>query len=351
MVETTEWVTCDDGAKLFVRRWKPNGGVETGPGGGNCESGAKPETPSALIQLVHGMAEHSLRYRRLAEALCSRGIEVWAADMRGHGKTADISVNKPGKGGLLGHTADKNGFFRVVKDIRIITRHITAKTRAEYGERPYFIMGHSWGSFLVQAYIEEPSENSSANCAADLMEELPLRGCILSGTRGPGGFKITSGAFVLALIALLRGSRKPSSIAIALTSGAYNKPFKPNRTAFDWLSRDEKEVDAYVADSLCGGRCSSGFYRDMIGALTTLHWKKAIDRINRNLPVYIFCGSADPVGDMGASPTALVNAYREQGINELEFVVYPDVRHEALNETNREEVTEDLLNWLVRHLR
>ena len=327
MVETGGWIDCDDGVKLFARRWRPG----TGP-----KTGIETEKPAALICLIHGMAEHSSRYRRLAEKLCSRGFEVWAADMRGHGKTADLSVNDAGKGGLLGHAADKDGFVRVVTDIRIITRHIVEKTKEEYGELPFFILGHSWGSFLVQAYIEDPA--------------VPLKGCILSGTRGPGGVKIKTGAFLLALIALLKGARRYSKIAAALSTGSYNKPFRPNRTSFDWLSRDEKEVDAYVADPFCGKRCSSGFYRDMIRSLAAIHRKKALAKINKNLPVYIVCGSADPVGEMGSSPTALVNAYRNQGIRNLEFAVYPEARHEAFNETNREEVTKHLLNWLLRCL-
>ncbi|MCL1814778.1 MAG: lysophospholipase [Treponema sp.] len=323
MVETSAWIECDDGAKLFVRHWSPN-------------FGAGIEKPAALILLVHGMAEHSLRYRRLAETLCSHNFEVWAADLRGHGKTADLSVNDPGKGGLLGHTADKNGFFRVVLDLGIIAGYIAGETK-KYGERPFLIMGHSWGSFLVQAYIENP------------VAVLPLRGCMLSGTRGPGGAKISLGAPFLALLALLRGKRKVSKIAIAISKGHNNKPFRPNRTPSDWLSRDEKEVDAYGSDPLSGYDCSSGFYRDMIRGLAAIHQKAALARIDRNLPVYIFCGSADPVGDMGASPTVLVNTYRELGIEDLEFVIYPEARHETLNETNRGEVTEDILNWLLRH--
>ncbi|MCL1928141.1 MAG: lysophospholipase [Treponema sp.] len=323
MIESNCWVTCDDGAKIFVRRWQQE---------------AKAEKPAGIIHIAHGMAEHCLRYGRLAKELCSRGFEVWAADMRGHGKTADLSVNDAGKGGLLGHTADHDGFFRVVEDLRIVARHIIEKTRNEYGEAPFFIMGHSWGSFLVQALIENPDPN------------IKLKGCILSGTRGPGGAKIALGAPVLALLALLKGKRRVSKIAIAMTKGPYSMPFRPNRTASDWLSRDEKEVDAYEADPLCGYDCSSGFNRDMIRGLSAIHKNNAIARIDKDLPVFIFCGSADPVGDMGTSPTALVNSYRSQGINNLEFVVYPEARHETINETNREEVTEALLNWLLRHL-
>ncbi|MDR2662621.1 MAG: lysophospholipase [Treponema sp.] len=350
MVETTGWVESDDGTKLFLRRWKP-----ADPGSG----------PKAIVHVVHGMTEHSLRYQRLAERLCGQGIEVWAADMRGHGKTADPSVNPKGSGGLLGHTADRDGFFRVVRDIGILTRHIretvnngahsagsqqgkgappacSAESRRDEDSSPgipLFILGHSWGSFLVQGYIENRGNS------------VPLSGCILSGTRGPGGAAVTLGAPFLALLAFLKGCRRPSKIAFALSTGAYNKPFKPNRTPVDWLSRDEQEVDAFTADPLCSQPCSSGFYRDMIGGLAAIHREKAIARIDPALPVYVFCGSADPVGEMGGSPTKLVNAYRSHGIKDLEFVVYPDARHELLNETNREEVTEDLQNWLLRHLK
>ena len=324
MIETNCWVDCDDGAKIFVRRWT---------------QGSQAEKPAAILQIVHGMAEHSLRYGRLAEALCSRGFEVWAADNRGHGKTADLTINGAAKGGLLGHTADNDGFFRVVSDTHIIAKYIAEKTKSEFGELPFFIMGHSWGSFLVQAFIESS------------YPDIPVKGCVLSGTRGPGGAKISMGAPLLSLAAFLKGQRKVSKISVALTKGPYNKPFRPNRTSVDWLSRDEKEVDAYEADPLCGYDCSSGFLRDMVRGLIAIHRKESIARINKSLPVYIFCGSADPVGDMGASPTALVNAYRREGINDLEFVVYPEARHETINETNREEVTEDLLNWLFRRLK
>jgi len=150
-------------------------------------------------------------------------------------------------------------------------------------------------------------------------------------------------------LAAIKGQRKGSKIAKALADGPYNKPFKPNRTPFDWISRDESEVDKYVADPLCGMLCSSGFYRELAKLLYHIHRSEEMAKINRNLPVYIFSGSADPVGDMGASPAALVNAYRNLGIVDLEFVLYPGARHETLNETNRDEVTDNLLSWLNKH--
>ncbi len=149
-------------------------------------------------------------------------------------------------------------------------------------------------------------------------------------------------------LAAVRGPRRGSSISRALADGPYNRPFRPNRTPFDWISRNEAEVDAYVNDPLCGFLCSSGFYRDLTKGLRQIHRKKAMTRIRRDLPVYIFCGSNDPVGNMGASPAALVNAYRSLGLQNFEFVQYTGARHETLNETNREEVMGNLSSWISR---
>ncbi|MDR0403402.1 MAG: alpha/beta hydrolase [Treponema sp.] len=338
MVETSLWLDSGDGTRLFIRRWSPRGGEMRG-----------------VVHLVHGMAEHSGRYGFFAEKLCAAGFELWAADQRGHGKTADPGKNDPGRGGLLGHTSDEDGFFRVVRDISVINRRI-ASTFAEEGAvlPPFFIMGHSWGSFLVQAFIESPEVSVKKASpplagAAPPAGTIPLTGAILSGTRGPGSLEVAFGAPFLRALAALKGPRRVSRLAVALSFGSYNRPFRPNRSVFDWLSRDEERVDSYIEDPLCGKLCSSGFFRDMIGGLRAIHRKTAIRSVPADLPVYIFCGSADPVGSMGTGPTKLVNAYRANGMRDLEFVIYPDARHEPLNETNREEVIEDLLKWLSRH--
>ncbi|MCL2130511.1 MAG: lysophospholipase, partial [Treponema sp.] len=311
----------DDGAKLFLRRWK-------------CGD----KQPKAVLHIVHGMAEHSLRYGRLAADLGKENIEVWAADQRGHGATADLAQNDPGKGGLLGHAADGDGFSRVCADIDILNRAIIK----EYPGVPVFLLGHSWGSFITQSYIE----NYEGKMTPNGEEKVILSGCILSGTRGPDGIKAALGAPAMSLIAFFIGERKGSKLAKAAADGPYNKFFKPNRTDADWLSRDKNEVDAYVADPLCGFLCSVGFYRDMAKALTRIHRKGDMEKIRKDLPIYIISGSADPVGDMGESTVALANAYRLLGIEDLETVLYPDARHELFNETNRDEVIGSLLTWL-----
>lgn len=318
MLEQTSWFETRDNVKLFLRRWEPEDGA----------------TLRGVVHIVHGMAEHSLRYAETATYLCGRGYVVWAADMRGHGRTADLSVNPADKGGLMGHCADMNAFSKILLDIERINTEI----QKVYPALPVFLLGHSWGSFIVQGYIETFNKRS-------------LSGCILSGTRGPGGGLIAFGAPFMTVFAAIRGVRSHSIFAHNLADGSYNKVFQPNRTIVDWLSRDEKEVDTAIADALCFHLCSVGFYRDLTLALQRIHRRRIIERINRNLPIYLFAGSADPVGDMGMSPTALVNIYRKIGIRDIEFVLYPGARHEALHETNREEVMRNLCGWLDRHIK
>jgi alpha-beta hydrolase superfamily lysophospholipase len=318
MVQNDSWFECSDGTKLYLRRWLPD----------------YVSPVRAIVHIVHGMAEHSGRYRRLAEKLSDAGIEVWAADHRGHGKTADLSINSPGKGGILGHCADRDTFKQVTADVHGINMVI----QKIHPGIPLFLMGHSWGSFIAQDYIE--NQDNEGN----------LAGCILSGTRGPGGLKLKAGIPLMIFLTIVRGRRNSSRLARAAVDGPYNTYFRPNRTDFDWISRDDAEVDAYINDPFCGKICSTGFYRDMAMGLCRIHRDADIARISRDLPVYIFHGSADPVGDMGASPDALLNKYRSAGIKDIEFVLYSGARHEAINETNREEVMDNLLLWIQRHI-
>jgi len=316
MVQNEKYFESHDGTKLYLYQWSPEG--QTQP-------------MKAVLHIVHGMAEHAFRYSRLAEKFTEAGIEVWAADQRGHGKTANIDINRPDKGGILGHCADVDSVACVTADIHNINGEIR-KTRKDV---PLYLLGHSWGSFIVQNYME-------------YSDNLKVDGFILSGTKGPGDLMVKAGIPIMTVIAALKGQRKGAKISKSLADGSYNKSFRPNRTAFDWLSRDDEEVDKYIADPFCGNLCSAGFYRDLARLLYNIHRPDALARINKSLPVYVFSGSADPVGDMGKSPTNLVNIYRNLGINDCEFVLYPGARHETLNETNHDEVMDNLLSWIIK---
>jgi alpha-beta hydrolase superfamily lysophospholipase len=310
------------GAKLFLRRWPPS------QQNGSSEAGES----RAILHIVHGMCEHTERYDAFARAMADFGFEVWAADMRGHGRTADFDVNAPSEGGLLGHCADKKVVDKVLADIDAINQKIIDENPG----KPLFLLGHSWGSFLVQGYVER--------------FQRPLSGCILTGTRGPTRLLTGVGTLFFSILCRTLGVRRRLVSFFTIGMRVFNRSFKPFRTPFDWENRDTAEVDTLLTDPLAGRPPSLGFYRDLCRLLFKIHAKHGVKKIRHDLPVYIVSGSADPVGRMGDGPTALVRIYRSIGIQDLEFVLYPDARHEILFETNKKEVIENLAAWMTAHI-
>jgi len=306
MQSTTLTVTASDGLALHTHRWLPEG------------------APKAVVQIAHGMAEHSARYARLAEALTSAGYAVYAGDHRGHGATASKADH--------GYFADQDGWDTVVADLRAITD----VAREESPGLPVFLLGHSMGSFLSRAYVIEDSRE--------------LSGLVLSGTAGDPGLLGKVGGLVAHTEARLRGRRHVSTLLDTLTFGQYNAAFKPNRTDFDWLSRDEAEVDLYVADELCGNTFTSGFFADLLGGLGVINDRRQVARVRRDLPILLVAGGADPVGDSGKGVRAVAAQYESVGVADVTCTIYPDARHEIFNETNRDEVTADVVAWLNAHL-
>lgn len=276
-------------------------------------------TPKAVIQIAHGMAEYSQRYEGFAKALTENGYAVFINDMIGHGK----SVNNQGE---LGHFP-KGGFEAAIEDLHRITKQI----KSEYPNIPVILMGHSMGSFLTQAYICKYGND--------------INGCILSGTAGKNpaaGF----GAFVAKLLTLIYGEKHKSKLLDNLSFGKYNNSFKPNRTSFDWLSRNEEEVDKYVASPLCGFLCTNMFYNELLGGLKNLYNLSYMENIPKELPIYIIGGEKDPVGNNTKTVLQLIDIYKKLNIKDVQYKFYKDGRHEMLNETNKDEVYSDILNWI-----
>jgi alpha-beta hydrolase superfamily lysophospholipase len=289
----------DDRLSLLARRWLPEG------------------RPRAVVQIAHGLAEHSARYARLAAALNAAGYAVYANDHRGHGPKAAAAD--------LGHFADEKGWDMVVGDLWTMNRLIAA----EQPGVPIVFIGHSLGSFLGQDFVARHSD--------------ALAGAVYSGSSGKPPAIATIGGIVGRAERLRLGKRGKSPLIDSMWFGAYNKPFSPPRTAFDWLSRDEKEVDSYVADPYCGFPFTTQLAVDVLDALPGLLSPARLARIRKDLPIYIFSGEADPVG---ANLKGLIADLRAAGFTRLTTRVYPGARHETLNETNREEVTRDLIDWL-----
>jgi alpha-beta hydrolase superfamily lysophospholipase len=271
------------------------------------------------------MAEHSDRYMRFAEFLTANNIAVYANDHRGHGKTA-------GKVENLGYFADTKGWKLVVEDMKSLTNII----HENHPKLPVFLFGHSMGSLLFREYLFSSSQE--------------VDGVILSGTAGDPGLLGNVGIAVSKTECLLRGKKAKSTLLDKLSFGNFNTAFKPNRTAFDWLSRDTKEVDKYIEDSYCGSIFTAGFFNDMLRGINNINKFSNIQKISKILPVYFFSGAKDPVGENTKGVMKVVNVFKKAGLTDVSFKFYEEGRHEMLNEINREEVFSDILEWFKLHI-
>jgi alpha-beta hydrolase superfamily lysophospholipase len=296
---------ASDGADIFVYRWLPSSRTNT----------------RAAVQISHGMAEHAARYGRFAKQLVAAGYAVYANDHRGHGATAG-SLEK------VGYLADDRGWEKAVDDMRALT----ALIKKENPRVPVFLFGHSMGSFLARHYA--------------MLHGGEIKGLILSGTGGDPGLLGKIGLIIAKREAARKGAAARSPFLDNLSFGAFNKKFKPNRTKFDWLSRDNAEVDKYIADPYCGEVFTAGFFCDMLGGIAFINRKQNIAKIPAGLPVYLFSGSLDPVGANTKGVLQVYNALVRAGIKDVTYKFYQDGRHEMLNETNRDEVIEDVIAWL-----
>ena len=279
--------------------------------------------PRGIIVIAHGMAEHASRYARFAASAVEEGYAVLAGDHRGHGATA-----APGG---FGFVAEKGGWERVVADMGTV---LDAARRA-WPDVPVFLMGHSWGSFLAR------------DLAARRGGE--LAGLILLGTGSGTGALTRPAAAVCAGESRLRGPRHPSRLLNALAFGPYQRHFAPNRTEADWISRDVHEVDRYVADPWCGFVCTASFFRDLVAGGRAVNTAAHATAVPAQLPMLLASGDRDPVGAMGRGVQRSATLYRRAGVREVCVILYPGGRHELLNETNRDQVTGDILTWIDGH--
>jgi alpha-beta hydrolase superfamily lysophospholipase len=274
-----------DGTKITAYKWDPE------------------DPPRAVIQITHGMGEHARRYDDVAEALNDAGFVVYAQDHRGHGASGD-----PDAYGNLG----PDGWRALVDDIGLLTAHI----REDQPALPLILVGHSMGSFAVQQYLLDHSADVDA--------------VVLTGT---------------AAIDLLEPALdldQPLDLAM------FNAAFQPSRTDYDWLSRDEAIVDAYIADPACGFGIDTDSAKGMFAGARRLADPAQLAAMRPSLPVYIAAGEADPVNGGLTLLTPLTDRYEAAGLTDITVRIYPEARHEILNETNRDEVIAELNRWIDR---
>lgn len=273
-----------------------------------------PKEIRGVLQIAHGMAETATRYNSFAKVLNEHGYAVYANDHRGHGKSSP-SLD------ALGNLADANGFDLLVDDMHILNTIIQQEHAV-----PLFLLGHSMGSFAAQLYVLQFPET--------------IDGLILSGSNGKQGPMLHLGKLVAKAEKALKGRKAKSPLLTNLTFGMYNKAFTPNRTGFDWLNRDESEVDAYIANPYCATTFPVGFYEDFFQGLIQLE-KTDFTKVHYDFSTLIIAGDKDPVG---SNIKELIERIKKMGKTDVKL--YPDARHEILLETNRDEVYKDVIGWL-----
>ncbi|MCH5147966.1 MAG: alpha/beta hydrolase [Clostridiales bacterium] len=277
------------------------------------------------VQIIHGMAEYAERYSPFAEFLAENGYLVCAEDHLGHGKSAKSEED-------LGYFCDQRDIEIVISDIRELQLLIQEKT----GTIPYFVLGHSMGSFFCRAYIS--------------MFGTDVSGAIVMGSGFKGKPLLNTALFMVNLNALFKGWRNRSKFINNLAFGGYNKKIKPVKTENDWLSVNPENVDIYQADPLCGYKFTNNGYKILFSIIKRACSSKTIKSTPKVLPVLLVAGEDDPVGDYGKGVLKTHQKFKAAGIKDLSVKLYSNSRHEILNDYCKDEVYKDILVFLNSHI-
>lgn len=296
------WYASQGMGKIHGHRWLPQG------------------EPKAVLQIVHGIAEFVERYDEFARYLTGLGYVVVAEDHMGHGQ----SING---GGIRGYF--HGGWFTAVED----TYRLLQDTKAQYPNIPYVLFGHSMGSFMARTILcRYPDSGISA--------------AIVCGTSWQPAFALPALCKTMELVCSRGDETKPNQTLQNLVFGSYNRKVEHPRTPYDWLSRDADIVDAYIAHPLCGFTASAGLLRDLVQGIHFVEQPNHLAAMRKNLPVFFIAGGDDPVGNYGKGVQKTAEAFRKAGLTDVSVRIYPLCRHEILNEINRQEIFEDISQWL-----
>ena len=304
-----------DGIEIFVYKWEPE------------------SEPKAAVQILHGLAEHAKRYTRVAEALCKEGYICYANDNPGHGLTAgDLTeATLEGHAGVLG----PSGWRGVVNCIHDLSNII----KKENPKLPVFLIGHSWGAFLAQDYIQDWGNE--------------INGCILSGTNGKvRSLVVKAGKILLKSEIKKLGPTEPSQKMYDMNFKANNRDWdkEEGATGFEWLSRDKDEVQKYINDPWCGFVPPARLWLEFLHGFEKMYDPKNEQKVPKDLPVFFISGSECPIGNKTKYVRGMIDRYKKYGIKDVSYKFYQDARHEIFNEINREEVFKDVINWLDSHI-
>ena len=308
MIRTTHfhYPSARDGCSIHALEWAPEG------------------PPRGIVHLVHGISEHIGRYDETARFLAEHGFLVCGEDHLGHGRTVTD--------GSHGFFAPENGWTLAARDVRALRK----LEGARHPNLPYFLLGHSMGSFLTRTYL--------------ILWPGTVSGAVLMGTGQEPAPLVALGKRISALECRRLGPRGVSPLVHTLSLGAYNRRFRPSRTPSDWLSRDPAEVDAFLADPLCQSRPTVSLFRDMMGGLQLIARRDQLARMDPSVPGCFLSGQEDPVGGMGRGVEQVVRMFQDAGCRDLSLHLYPGARHELFHEQTRREVWAALLDWLEDRL-
>ncbi len=297
--------SCGAG-KIHACRWMPEG------------------KPKAVLQIVHGIAEFIERYEGFAHYLNGLGYIVVAEDHMGHGQSIS-------EGSIQGYF--HGGWFAAVEDTYNLMKH----TMQEFPGLPYVLFGHSMGSFMARTILAKYPDSG-------------ITAAIICGTGWLPKAALPALIKVVEAVCKKTGEEKPNEQLQTMVFGGYNKKIENPRTPYDWLTRDEEIVDAYIAHPLCGFTASCGLLRDMMKGIYYIEQKKNLQNMKKHLPVFFIAGAEDPVGPYGKGVEQAAREFKKAGMINVAVKIYPDCRHEILNELNKQEVYEDVANWLAPYV-
>lgn len=308
MIEKTDlYMPSSSGSdELHIAMWKPEGAVR------------------GILQISHGMVEYIDRYDRFARFLAEKGFVVIGNDHLGHGETA-AEKN-------YGYFAPGDGSYYVVRDLHRVTRYI----RKQYPDVPLFLLGHSMGSFMARRYAMTYGKE--------------LDGFIVMGTGSKPAWLLKVGKVLLRVLIAIKGERAHSWLMEKLCFALYNRRINPVRTPSDWLSRDEEQVDAYRSHKYCQFTFTLNGYRTLFEVISFIQEPENIRRLPHALPMLFVAGEEDPVGNYGAGVRQVAGKYRRAGVADVTCKLYPEARHEILNELEYETVHKDIEQWLEQHM-
>jgi alpha-beta hydrolase superfamily lysophospholipase len=282
-----------------------------------------PKRPKASILILHGMAEHQKRYSLYAQYLVDQGFDVFLYDHRGHGTDKKLSE--------LGFFSYHKGYQLVIDDAITVSQYIEKNNRSN----KFFLFGHSMGSLIARNVIQTYDK---------------YNGVILCGTAYPPKLLLFTGLFMTSLIKRIKGPKYTSPYLKNLLFGGSKYTKLANRTAFDWLTRSLQVVGAYIHDPYCGYVCTTSFYNDLLKITSNAANNKLIRMTKPDLPMHIISGERDPVGGFSRDIKRLLSTYKKLGFTNITYKLYPDCRHELLNELNNEEIYSDINHWILKKI-